>query len=155
MSGKGIENPYFKQLETTIREETECQTGAWISWITLTGLESLPFIEVALAQGTIIKRPSIRLNHDDERTKSLPEHEQYEYTYVAEEESMKTINQNSVERSSSSVPDEVPDDDAKQMELLKTNIAKMIKLWNTQRDDYNMRLDRFADNQYHGFTAHQ
>ena len=148
-----MENPYFKQLENTIHETSETSVGEGLSWRRLTAVESEVVIECALAQGTIVTRPSKRLDHADERTKQLPPHEQLEYKYVTEHESETATNQNMAQRSSTTVPDELPDPRQQQMDSLKQSLNKLVKQWHDQRDDYNVRIRRYANNACSGFQS--
>ena len=79
MSGEGMMNPYFKQLERTIHSTNEEKASTWLSWRSVTSVEGESVIALAIVQGRIITRPSEHLDHNDVRTSEIDPKEQLEY----------------------------------------------------------------------------
>lgn len=74
--------------------------------------------------------------------------ERFEYRYVTNKDVEKTTEKNSVARSSDEVPEQVADPHQESFDDFKKSMARVLKSWSSQRDEYHMRLDRFADNAY-------
>ena len=145
-------NEYFSKLHATIHQESEGSKSEWISWKKLLKNDDLKVVTLALEQGRIQKRPHADLDPNAPETLLLAEALRYQYKKVTDFESSSTSTKDEVSHKADGEPPEVQMEQ-EEFKKVQEKLHKIQRLFRSQQDDVEARLDIFKGNEYAMFYS--
>ena len=145
-------NEYFSKLHATIHQEAEGSKSEWISWKKLLKNDDLKVVTLALEQGRIQKRPHADLDPNAPETLLLDEPLRYQYKHVIDFDFMSTSTKGEVSHKADGEPPEVQMEQ-EEFKKVQEKLHKIQRLFRSQQDDVEARLDIFKGNEYAMFYS--